>query len=84
MLAARCVRQVPFPGGAVGAAIIGIVRFNEPRDWPRVICIALIVIGIVGLKLLHREPVSPVAGATDSPAATADRVAASTQQDVVR
>ena len=44
--------------GAVGAAIIGIVRFNEPRDWPRVICIALIVCGIVGLKLLHREPVA--------------------------
>src|SRR5829696_6688137 len=37
--------------GAVGAAIIGIVRFNEPRDWPRVVCIALIVMGIVGLKL---------------------------------
>jgi quaternary ammonium compound-resistance protein SugE len=41
--------------GAVGAAIIGIVKFNEPRDWPRLICIALIVAGIVGLKLLHRE-----------------------------
>jgi quaternary ammonium compound-resistance protein SugE len=40
--------------GAVGAAIVGIVRFNEPRDWPRVACIALIVVGIVGLKILHR------------------------------
>ena len=40
--------------GAVGAAIVGIVRFNEPRDWPRVACIALIVLGIVGLKILHR------------------------------
>ena len=40
--------------GAVGAAIIGIVRFNEPRDWPRVACIALIVVGIVGLRILHR------------------------------
>ena len=43
--------------GAVGAAVIGVVRFNEPRDWPRVICIALIVTGIVGLKLLHRTAV---------------------------
>jgi quaternary ammonium compound-resistance protein SugE len=34
--------------GAVGAAIVGIVKFNEPRDWPRLACIALIVIGIVG------------------------------------
>ena len=42
--------------GAVGAAIIGMVKFGEPRDWPRIVCIALIVGGIVGLKLLHREP----------------------------
>ena len=40
--------------GAVGAAIIGMLRFNEPRDLPRVSCIALIVVGIVGLKILHR------------------------------
>jgi hypothetical protein len=39
----------------VGAAIIGIVRFNEPRDWPRVACIAMIIVGIVGLKVLHRD-----------------------------
>lgn len=38
--------------GAVGTAIYGMVYFNEPRDWPRVGCIALIVVGIVGLKLL--------------------------------
>ena len=42
--------------GAVGAAVIGMVKFNEPRDWPRVICIGMIVAGIVGLKVLHREP----------------------------
>ena len=41
--------------GAVGAAVIGIVRFNEPRDWSRVACIGMIVAGIVGLKLLHRD-----------------------------
>ena len=40
--------------GAVGAAIVGIVWFNEPRDWPRLTCIGLIVVGIVGLKVLHR------------------------------
>jgi len=40
--------------GAVGTAIIGIVRFNEPRDWPRLVCIGMIVVGIVGLKALHR------------------------------
>jgi quaternary ammonium compound-resistance protein SugE len=40
--------------GAVGAAVIGMVRFNEPRDLPRIACIAAIVAGIVGLKLLHK------------------------------
>jgi len=38
--------------GAVGTAILGIVLFNEPRDALRLVCIALIVAGIVGLKLV--------------------------------
>jgi quaternary ammonium compound-resistance protein SugE len=38
--------------GTVGAAILGIVLFNEPRDAARLICIFLIVAGIAGLKLL--------------------------------
>jgi len=42
--------------GALGTAIIGILYFNEPRDWSRLACIGLILIGIVGLKLI-----SPVA-----------------------
>jgi quaternary ammonium compound-resistance protein SugE len=37
--------------GAVGAALLGIVLFNEARDAPRLLCIGLIVMGIVGLKL---------------------------------
>ena len=37
--------------GAVGAAILGILIFNEPVTMTRIICIALIVIGIVGLKV---------------------------------
>jgi quaternary ammonium compound-resistance protein SugE len=37
--------------GAVGTAILGIYLFNEPRDALRLVCIALIVAGIVGLKL---------------------------------
>src|SRR5829696_3090002 len=36
--------------GAVGTAILGILFFDEPRNAPRVICIALIVTGIIGLK----------------------------------
>lgn len=37
--------------GAVGTAILGIVLLNEPRDLARLGCIALIVLGIAGLKL---------------------------------
>lgn len=40
--------------GAVGGAIVGIVLFNEPRDAWRIISIALVVAGIVGLKLTTR------------------------------
>jgi len=37
--------------GAVGTATLGILLFEEPADAARVLCIALIVAGIVGLKL---------------------------------
>lgn len=36
--------------GAVGAAIAGIILFNESRDVGRMVCITLIVAGILGLK----------------------------------
>ena len=37
--------------GALGAAVLGIVLFGEPATPPRLFCLALIVAGIVGLKL---------------------------------
>ena len=37
--------------GAVGAAIVGVVIYNEPATAVRAVCILLIVAGIVGLKL---------------------------------
>jgi len=37
--------------GAVGTAILGIVLFAEPATAARIGCIALIVAGIVGLKI---------------------------------
>ena len=39
--------------GAVGAAILGMVLFKEPATAARILCIAAIVGGIVGLKVLH-------------------------------
>jgi quaternary ammonium compound-resistance protein SugE len=41
--------------GAVGAAVLGIVLFGESLTIARIGCIALIVCGIVGLKLLGGE-----------------------------
>ena len=37
--------------GAVGTALLGIALFGEPATFARLGCIALIVAGIVGLKL---------------------------------
>jgi len=39
--------------GAVGAAVLGMVFFKEPATAARILCIAAIVGGILGLKLLH-------------------------------
>ena len=37
--------------GTVGAAILGMVLFEEPRDVVRILCILLIIAGIAGLKM---------------------------------
>jgi quaternary ammonium compound-resistance protein SugE len=37
--------------GAAGTAAVGILWFGESDSVPRLVCIALIVIGVVGLKL---------------------------------
>ena len=37
--------------GAVGTVILGIVLFGEPVNAPRLVSVALIIAGIVGLKL---------------------------------
>jgi quaternary ammonium compound-resistance protein SugE len=38
--------------GAVGTAILGMMLFNEPRDPARIACLALIIAGVLGLRLL--------------------------------
>ena len=37
--------------GAVGAVALGIVLFGDAATLPRLLCVALILVGIVGLKL---------------------------------
>ncbi len=43
--------------GAVGTAILGIVLFNESKEFIRIFFIFLIIVGIVGLKLFTTETV---------------------------
>ncbi len=39
--------------GAVGTVIAGIVLFGESMAWMRIVSVALIVCGLLGLKLSH-------------------------------
>jgi len=56
---ARALKDIPLGTGyaiwvgigAVGTAIAGVLLFSEPATWPRAFCIALILAGIIGLKL---------------------------------
>ena len=41
--------------GVVGAAILGMMLFDEPANAARIACIVMIVAGIAGLKLLGGE-----------------------------
>jgi len=41
--------------GIIGTSVLGIFLFNEKLSVPQVICVALIIIGIAGLKLLSEE-----------------------------
>lgn len=41
--------------GAVGAAVLGMVLFDEARDPVRLICLAMIVAGVVGLKTFSQS-----------------------------
>jgi quaternary ammonium compound-resistance protein SugE len=40
--------------GAVGTAIAGLVLFRESASPARLACLALIVVGVVGLKFLAK------------------------------
>ncbi|EGF26414.1 small multidrug resistance protein [Rhodopirellula baltica WH47] len=50
--------------GAVGTAIAGMILFGESRDAIRLACIAVIVAGIVGLKLASSSGASIEASET--------------------
>ena len=37
--------------GAVGTVILGVMLFNDPVNWARMLSVAFIILGIIGLKL---------------------------------
>lgn len=41
--------------GAAGTALVGMVFLGEPRTAARALCIALIVCGVLGLKIFSQE-----------------------------
>ncbi|HKP68164.1 MAG TPA: quaternary ammonium compound efflux SMR transporter SugE [Pyrinomonadaceae bacterium] len=41
--------------GTVGAAILGMMLFDESRDVAKIVCVVLIVTGIAGLKLTSSQ-----------------------------
>ena len=44
--------------GVVGTTILGMVLLDEPKTWLRFVCVAMILAGIVGLKLQTPAPSS--------------------------
>lgn len=40
--------------GAVGTVIMGMVLFNEPKDFARILFIGMILLGIIGLKFFTK------------------------------
>jgi quaternary ammonium compound-resistance protein SugE len=41
--------------GAIGTVLVGLLVLGESSDPRRLVCVALILAGIVGLKILSRE-----------------------------
>lgn len=39
--------------GAAGTAALGIVLYGEPATVARLLCVAPVVAGVIGLKLVH-------------------------------
>ena len=59
ILLAQAAKQLPIGTayavwtgiGAVGTAALGIVLFGESRDVARLVCMALIIAGVIGLRM---------------------------------
>jgi len=64
LLLSRAIQKIPVGTGyavwtgvgAVGTALVGIIVLGEPKTVLRLLSIALIVVGIVGLKIASSSP----------------------------
>ncbi|MEU7922322.1 DMT family transporter [Micromonospora zamorensis] len=39
--------------GAVGTALVGMLALGESSSLPRILCLLLVVVGVIGLKIFH-------------------------------
>jgi len=39
--------------GAVGTALVGMLALGESTSLPRILCLLLVVVGVVGLRIFH-------------------------------
>ncbi|WEX77813.1 multidrug efflux SMR transporter [Sinorhizobium numidicum] len=39
--------------GSVGITVLGIVLFGDPVSWLRLVCIAMIIVAVIGLRFLE-------------------------------
>ena len=77
---AQAVRELPLGTayamwtgiGAVGTAVLGIFLFAESANPARLVCLALVIAGIIGLKLTAGEPHKPDAPARGDGLGAAD------------
>ncbi|MFN3371856.1 MAG: DMT family transporter [Sphingomonadaceae bacterium] len=60
LLLERAARTIPLATayavwvgiGAAGTALLGILFFREPAEWPRLLMLTILVAAIIGLKLV--------------------------------
>ncbi|NHN30567.1 DMT family transporter [Paenibacillus agricola] len=38
--------------GTIGAALVGMFMYGEPKEWKRLLCIAMILSSAIGLKII--------------------------------
>ncbi|HTN74461.1 MAG TPA: multidrug efflux SMR transporter [Pirellulaceae bacterium] len=87
LLLARAMRDLPLSTsyavwtgiGALGAALAGVLLFDESADLRRLIFVALVIAGIVGLKMTSGEKTltslpsaAPTSSPSDKPTKAAD------------